>query len=45
MRMLGPSRPPGDVPCESLSIDTHGCDSASATSGSDIPNTATCVKA
>ena len=37
--------PSGDVPEESLSIVTQGCCSASATSGSDMPNTATSVTA
>ena len=45
MRMLLAEQAVGAVPCESLSIETHGCCSASATSGSDIPNTATSVNA
>ena len=40
-----PRMPSGDAPEESLSIETHGCSRASATSGSDIPNTATLVNA
>ena len=33
------------MPGESLSTEVHGCLSASATSGSDMPETATEVKA
>ena len=40
-----PKNPSGEVPEESLSIDTQGCCRAKDTSGSDIPNTATSVKA